>query len=248
MAMPPSIVGLEELSFRTLPALVEERYDGWVLRWSDGGSRRGNSINPIASSSRTLEDKIDYCERWFAERNLPAIFRLTPLADAGLDEALAARGYSITAPTDVMAADMARLVARVHPDVELADGPPTGWLTTVPTVGDGDDSPERLGGQLTGGVGRPRFARIATAGTTLAIGLGIELDGMLTIYNMNTTPTAQRRGHATRILETLLATAAANGCTGAVLQVTQANTAAQALYRGAGFVPTYTYKYREPSG
>lgn len=80
----------------------------------------------------------------------------------------------------------------------------------------------------------------------MAVGRSVDLDAFTTIYNMQTLQAAQRRGVATAILNALLALGKAGGCTHAVLQVTKDNAAAQSLYRGFGFLPTYEYSYMEP--
>jgi ribosomal protein S18 acetylase RimI-like enzyme len=242
--MVESIERLEEMSFRTLPAMEEERYDGWVLRWADHGPRRTNSVNPIATSTLPIEDKILYCEHWFAGRGSPPIFRLTPLADAGLEQALHRRGYVKASPTDVMTAPIGNFA--VAASVEIAEKPSTAWLrATEGRAAAAPDVIDRLADQLTTGAGQRRFASIGPTEEPAAIGIGIDFAGYTTIYSMHTQPKARRRGYARAILETLLSQGTAAGSTRAFLQVTQANDGAQRLYRGAGFSPVYSYAYRQ---
>ena len=88
------IRALEEITFRGWHALETERYDGWVLRAAQGYTGRANAINPPYPSSHGLDDKIAYCDAWYAARGIPAIFRLNdPMHPADLDAQLAARGY-----------------------------------------------------------------------------------------------------------------------------------------------------------
>lgn len=241
--MRSEIWALEELSFRTLPAIEQERYDGWVLRWSNGGSRRGNSVNPMATSTIELDAKIAYCEAWLHERDVRPTFRLTDLAESGLDSALDATGYSRTSPTDVMTAPLAPLAPVARAQIETA--PSREWLRAIPVHGEQGHYLPQLRSQLTGSAGAGWFASISVDDKIVAIGLGIVLDGWLTIYNMNTLEPHRRRGHAWRILQTLLAIGQDHGAQRAVLQVTQDNVAAQRLYRSAGFSPAYQYWYRE---
>lgn len=234
---------LERLSFRTLPALEQERYNGWVLRWSDGGSRRANSVNPVAGSDASIAEMIDYCEAWFAERNAPTVFRLTELAPDSLQDRLQERGYEYAAPTDVMTAPIGESAPAER--VEVADRPSIEWLRTISSLPPDSPRLQKLAVQLTTSGGLTRFAAVHDDGDIVSIGLGIDLDRYTTIYNMNTVPTARRSGHARRILETILALGRSSGSTHAVLQVTQDNVAGQALYRNAGFVPVYEYSYME---
>jgi ribosomal protein S18 acetylase RimI-like enzyme len=245
--MTVTIQRLEELSFRTLPALDQDRYDGWVLRWSDGGSRRANSVNALGASSLSLSEKIAYCEDWFAERGSPAIFRLTALADAALDDELASRGYEYSGATHVMTADLTR--RKAHPGVTTSAKPSDEWLRTIDYLSSADDSTiHRLRDQLLSTGGTSSFASVEVEDRVAAIGVAIDLDGHTTIYNMNTAEHSRRRGYARAILETLMANGRAAGGSWAVLQVTDENAPALALYRGAGFVTVYSYHYRQPSG
>ena len=49
------IVMYEEIAMNAFPALLSEIYDGWILRYSDGYTYRGNSVNPIYKSTLNLE-------------------------------------------------------------------------------------------------------------------------------------------------------------------------------------------------
>lgn len=95
------IVRLEEMNFNAWPALRTVPYDGWLLRSSGGASRRPNSVNCMTPSRLALDEKIATVEAIYRRWSRTTIFRLTPLADEGLDAALAARGYMIEEPTFV---------------------------------------------------------------------------------------------------------------------------------------------------
>lgn len=242
--MQESVNRLEEMSFCTLPAKEEERYDGWVLRWAEHGPRRTNSVNPVEQSSLPIEEKIRHCEDWYATRGSSPIFRLTPLADPGLEAALDDRGYARTSPTDVMTAPIG--VFATSDSVVVAAEPSQAWLRAV--EGKSDAAQEiigRLADQLSTGAGQRRFALIGRSDAPAAVGMSIDFDGYTTIYNMHTLPRERRHGHAKSILTTLLSMGVSAGSTRAFLQVTQANDGAQRLYRSAGFSPVYSYSYRE---
>lgn len=232
---------LEELSFRTLPALEQERYRGWVLRWSGGGSRRANSINPIDPAPQGLQATVDYGEAWFAARDTSAIFRLTPLAPPGLPAELADRGYQPIDSTVVMTGPIG--THAVSSNVTIAENPDADWLRITSSLPPDSTRLASLAAQLMTSGGRNCFASIQDGASTVAVGQSIDLDGYTTIYNMRTVPAAQGRGHAATILGTLLATGRNGGSTTAVLQVTQDNAPAQALYRPFGFSPVYEYRY-----
>ena len=75
------------------PALHEFWLDGWLLRFADGHTRRANSVNPLRKGSRDVREKIAECEAAYQAQGLPAIFRISALAEPGVDEALDASGY-----------------------------------------------------------------------------------------------------------------------------------------------------------
>jgi N-acetylglutamate synthase len=53
---------IEELSVNALPALQTVVYDGWVLRFSEGYTKRANSISPLYHAHMDLIEKIRKCE------------------------------------------------------------------------------------------------------------------------------------------------------------------------------------------
>ncbi len=207
------------------------------------GSRRANSANAVTPSSLPIFDKIRHCEDWFAARGAPPVFRVTPLADDELDEALADQGYGRSSPTAVMAAELENTPA--DDDVVVAASPSREWLQCIAAVSGEPQSLDGLRHQLTSSGGQNRFASLSEGGQIVAIGMSLDLDGFTTVYNMNTIPEQRRRGHARKILNTLLAEGVAAGSDRAVLQVTWENAAAMTLYGTVGFSPTYSYHYRE---
>ncbi len=89
---------IEEVTFNAWPALQQLFYDGWLLRFGAGYTKRSNSANVLYPGVLNLDEKIDHCAAWYAERELPPIFRLTSAtAPAGLDHKLEQRGYELVA-------------------------------------------------------------------------------------------------------------------------------------------------------
>lgn len=88
-----------EFSLNHWPALTTLLYDGWVLRFSDGYTKRANSINPIYDSTDELNRKILACENMYAVNHLPIIFKITPYVHPeNLDSILDGMGYSMVDP------------------------------------------------------------------------------------------------------------------------------------------------------
>jgi ribosomal protein S18 acetylase RimI-like enzyme len=136
------------------------------------------------------------------------------------------------------------------PDVELSAGPTDEWLRLWWSVdGRGDeDSLATARGILEGcqslyALVRDDDGRPAAVGR-LAVPAG-RAAGWGGLYCMATRPDARRRGHANRVLRSLLAAGAAQGLDGYWLLVTAANSGARELYARAGFREAGRYVYRQ---
>jgi hypothetical protein len=93
MPNPNQVLHIEELSMNAHPALKTALYDGWVLRFSNGYTKRANSVNPIYPSALPFEEKIEHCENAYHRQNLPVVFKLTSELAGTLDSLLENRGY-----------------------------------------------------------------------------------------------------------------------------------------------------------
>ena len=71
---------LEELSLNASGAFQSLVYDGWLLGYRRGPTRRLRCVNPFYPSTLPLAEKIDHCTRFYAAVELPAIFRLLPFS------------------------------------------------------------------------------------------------------------------------------------------------------------------------
>src|SRR4030042_5717033 len=72
---------IEEISINAWPAFQTSLYDGWVIRFAGGFSRRSNSILPLYPSRLNVMEKIRRCEGMYRARNQRTIFKLTPASD-----------------------------------------------------------------------------------------------------------------------------------------------------------------------
>ena len=84
---------MEERGFNSWPALRTIFFDGWVVRLSDGHTRRANSASPLWPSLLPPDALIEAIEALFLAADLRPIFRITPLADPAVDKRLYAHGW-----------------------------------------------------------------------------------------------------------------------------------------------------------
>jgi N-acetylglutamate synthase len=245
---------VEEACLNGWPALREVWFDSWLLRFSQGHTRRSNSVTPLASGRRALRDKIVYCEALYAAAGLPAIFRVPAIAEPGLDAALDAAGYAgHDDETCVIYRDFAR-----HPPeraaAELDEGAPgKEWL----------DAHQRCAG-LSAAAREAQRAILASLtvpsvfatlrgrdGAPASVAFGAVHDRIVCINLVATDPGARRQGLSQRAVGAVLAWAQQHaGAEAACLPVVASNAPAIALYRGRGFeTELYRYHYRRrPSG
>ena len=94
---------IEEISLNAWPALQQVLFDGWILRFSRGYTKRANSVNALYNSTLDIAHKLEACEELYGARGLRPTFRLTPFSSPPeLDRVLAGRGYDILHPTFVL--------------------------------------------------------------------------------------------------------------------------------------------------
>jgi ribosomal protein S18 acetylase RimI-like enzyme len=234
---------IEEISLRTWPALSEVLYDGWRLRFSDGYTKRANSVNPLEGSKLDVETKIDVCEAYYRSRGVPTTFRLTPFATpAGLDDVLAARGYRRSAPTLVQALDLGTwrdpgLSAQLTP----ADA--TAWLAAYEACA-GESLPDAHRAILDTIIYPCHLAVLEVDGRPMSCGMVVLSGDYAGIYSVITAAASRRRGFGRRLMEGLLGWAQSEGATWAYLQVQEDNLPGRALYERLGFETLYRYWYR----
>ncbi|MBL8697339.1 MAG: GNAT family N-acetyltransferase [Alphaproteobacteria bacterium] len=240
-----TIERLEELGFNAWPALHTILRDGWVLRFTDGFTKRANSANPLHPGATPLPTLIADFEAAYASRGQRAIFRVTPLAPPSLDAELAKRGYILLDESIVMLAP--RIEARApDPDFAVEDRPAPGWLAGYAAASAIDAGALALMKAMLERIPPPAgFGSVSgTDGRPLAVGMAAVERGQVGLFDIVTAREARRRGLARHLVQGLLAWARTQGATSAYLQVVAANEPARRLYSGLGFVPAYGYHYR----
>ena len=256
-------LAIEELSLAAWPALQTELYDGWVLRFAEGHTKRSNSVSSLYAGSLGLEEKIAHCEAAYADRGLPTTFKILDAPAAGeahrlLDAALAERGYGRVDETAVMALELgAPWRFGCTPRGGIAPRLPEGASLRV----EGRISPAWIGGYCSCSklwekreiVGRmldnavPGIAAasvLAEGGGIVACGYGAMGRGWVGLFDIVVKEEWRRRGLGEALVRAILAEAARRGSERAYLQVVSGNAPAEGLYRALGFREAYRYWYR----
>lgn len=222
----------------------------WKLRATHGYSHRANSARTIAPESASLpwDGLIAQAEAFYRQRGPPSTFHISPATvPFDLDERLSQRGYLIEKGCEVYCADLADvLAATVRTEstgsIIHRDDPEEAWLSCAL---DESIGPKKIREQICRRIPAPRvFASIIENGRTIARALGAVNSGIGWVYCMATVPDRQRRGCATRLLNSLAQWSSTNGAIKMYLQVLADNTGARKLYTNAGFTKQYDYHYR----
>ena len=236
---------IEELSMNAWPALQTTLYDGWVLRFARGYTRRSNSINPIYSSTLNPDQKIQQCEKIYHDQGLDVIFKMTSACQpVNLDEILAQRGYQADAHTGVHLLDLndwqpALTTAQLSGEVSGA------WLSAFCRMSRVDAVFQPVLEKMLASIFQQHcFASIQVDGNPAACGLGVVQDGWIGFYDIVTDARYRRCGLGRQIMHSLLSWGVQQGARRAYLQVMLNNAPALGLYAGLGFKEQYRYWYR----
>lgn len=221
-------------------------YDGWLLRYSPGKARRARSVNAVADGRLPLGAKIERCRSWYAQADLPCLFRITPFSrPPDLDAQLAAAGFEAIEETRVMALPL----------------PQSSALAQVPVREVGVAEFARHVGRLRGSTASEIAAhssRLRASPLSRLAQRLILVDGeravaaaqsirefeLVGLYDVVTAADRRGQGLASALTVELLRRAMNDGAQTAYLQVSAANAAARNVYRNLGFVDRYAYWYR----
>ena len=223
--------------------------DGWLLRYCPGKAKRARCVQAVAAGRLPLDDRLALCRAVFEQARLPMVLRITPFSlPAGLDAALAARGYGALDDTRVMVA--ARPPAQPEPlpaDLQLARLAPAEFAEVVGGLRGSPAGQRAAQAQRLLASPVPYQAWVLRRWedpTVLACGqMATEAD-LVGLYDVFTAPEARGQGLARLLCGQMLAQAVQAGARTAYLQVEADNVPARAIYRRLGFADAYAYHYR----
>ena len=242
-----SIRRLEELTLNAWPGLKRVVRDGWVASLARGFTGRANSVVPLDQGTLPPLEKVEFFERLYAAHGLPATFKLTtPCRPAGLEELLAARGYRESRRASVQVLhQLPRDVDDGAGAIEARPGPWPAWIQSVVSTRSLPPGDAATLLAILAAIALPcRFVVSLDSSGVAACGLGVLEGEWVGLYDITTRDDARRRGHAARVVKSIMAWARDNGASAAYLQVMIDNAPAQALYAKLGFRETYQYAYR----
>lgn len=246
MKPPEEARRIEDLLLNATQPQQQQQYDGWLLRLARNDVKRASSVNAIYGSSLPLDEKIAYCERVYAKHGLPPLFRLTPFAKpAGLDEALAERGYEAFERSLCLSASLDGAAFEARGDLRFERPHLERWLDiATPIRGLSAQRKQAEYARLFEGT-LPGFSLIAwLEEEPVACGLIMVEDDYAGLFDVCTVEHRRGEGIGTALCRELLRTASLHGADRAWLSVLADNVPALRLYEKLGFAPVYEYWYR----
>ena len=234
---------VEEACRNAWPALREVLLDGWLLRFSEGLTRRANSANPLRPVAHANPAG---CETLYRRLGLPAIVRVTTLVDSSVDQQLADVGYNREGESCVLYGLLNDVETARYTDVRLLSEPTPEWFAAMAALQNHSPQQATTYQRVLGQIAIPAaFAALPVGDDIVAAAYGVVHNGLLCFESVITGSGWRRRGYSRRIITSLAAWARENGARGACLEVEAGNSAALALYDAIGLRrELYRYHYR----
>jgi ribosomal protein S18 acetylase RimI-like enzyme len=237
---------IEEISMNALPALQTMHYDGWILRFANGVTKRLNSVNPIYTSKIDVDEKINYCENLYRSQNLPPCFKITEIVQpSGLDQKLEAHGYERVFDISVQLVDLNHRKFDLDKNIQIAEVTDEVWLDDYIRMNEVNSANrpvfKRIIDQIL--VSRGLFT-LRVNGKAVGCGLGVVENKHIGLFDIVIDKSYRNQGLGQIMIESILAWGKSKNAKYGYLQVLVDNDHAIRLYSRAGFREEYKYWYR----
>lgn len=246
--MKIDITTLEELTMNALPANEVHQLDGWYLRYTNGFTKRANSIYPLEHDGQSLDECLSICEKWYKIHQFSTVFKMTETSKpSGLDDFLQANNYFKHDETIVQVLSYERYLAesidiRVIYNEQFNDH----WFDHVCSFNQIEEQFRKTFKDLLLRIkANVCYALVLDEkNKVLSCGLGVLEADFFGLYDIVTNPNFRNQGIGRKLVHGLLQWGKEKGAKYAYLQVLKENAPARHLYEKIGFEEAYTYWYR----
>ncbi|MBP1988637.1 GNAT family N-acetyltransferase [Paenibacillus eucommiae] len=238
---------IEEFSLNAWPALQSFVYDGWLLRFADGFTKRSNSVNPIYNGyEKSIPNKIRHCEDIYSSVGLDTIFKITPYVTSNhIDNLLDELGYIVVDPSSVKMLDLANTEEPHKTTVTVSTDVNIEWLDQLACMNNLSESAKQTTWRLLSpSYVKKGFFTLFEGEVPVACGLGVVEQNYIGLYDIVTDSSYRSQGYGRQLILNMLKWGKANGASHSYLQVVKSNRAAVSLYESLGYQEVYTYWYR----
>ena len=238
------LIKIEEAAMNAWPAPRQMVYDGWILRFTGGKSKRVNSVNLLYESTKPLAEKIRTCESIYARQGQPCLFRVTDLfSPPVLKQALKEAGYKPFDTTVVLGREP-QLSHDHRPDVTILELPTPDWFRLRDQFIQVSPADQEIHESILLSIVPDRvLLGLFANGKPAACGMGVVEDGLLGFFSIHTAATWRRKGYGSLIMGALMDWGMARGASYGYLQVEGDNRPALAMYKKLGYELCYKYVY-----
>ncbi|HSH01366.1 MAG TPA: GNAT family N-acetyltransferase [Anaerolineae bacterium] len=227
------------------PAARSVWHNGWVLRWTNGYSKRANSVTPIYKRGADLAKQVAWCEQYYKGLGWNVIFRETPLGDgAEMAAYLEGNGYARFDKSIVPIRELSEKI-ELNQNVVWEDWSTraVSWVSLAAKFR-GDDAGEHEHVALLERIVNERVLAVGYVDKEpVVIGVGVRFGQWVSIFEVLVAKDRRREGWGRAITERFMSWGKDRGATHACLQVVRANEAAYKLYETLGFENAYEYIY-----
>jgi len=241
---------IEETCLNAWPAVRQVLFGDWLLRFSRGLSRRANSANPLRADVRDMGKSIAAFEALYRAQQLPTIVRIPSIIKVSAVHRLEQAGYLAEGETLTLYSDIATVASQKDPGCEVLTNPSAEWLTAMAAMQGRTGAENATYAEIVGLIAIPTgFAMVRSEGEIVALAYGAVHEDLLCLESVITDQRHRGRGHARRLLATLIGFGVQLGAKGVCVQVLAENAPGKALYHSLGLKEEiYRYHYRrEPS-
>ncbi len=238
------IIEIEEQSLNAWPAISEIYHKGCILRFSNGYTKRANSINPLYFTDNCHEI-IQYAEDNYTSRSLPTVFKIIKHKRYEvLDSILHDNGYLIIDHTNVKLIDLRTNNFEDNNHVQINNHFSDKWIHSFISSNNLEQKSETIENILKKIEVDKVIASITIDNKIIGFGFGAIENDIVGIFDIFVNKQYRNNGYGRMIMNKLLYTVKKSKCSYSYLQVMNDNVIATKLYQSLGYKQYYKYWYR----
>ena len=243
------VLNYQELTTNAWPPKSVMLLNGWVVRISEGVTKRANSVLPLHYHGEKLLDDIRNVEILYEEKKLSPIFQIPDYFEPiDLISTLRERNYKKIDETIVMTTKLHEIKhIKINNDYDyyIDNSPAETWFQAFGDITSHNE--ETLEGQKAI-IGRIQlkttaFGVASDGEEIIGIALAVAERGYVGIFDLIVDERYRRQGIAQSLITHIIDWGKKNSATWGYLQVVEENTTAISLYQKLGFKKAYNYRY-----
>jgi len=237
---------IEEYSMNAWPALNTYLYDGWIIRFSNGYTKRANSINLINKSKINIIEKIEFCEKLFKNQKLPVVYKIIGTEESKeIDLKLESLNYEKIDLTSVQILNHIPVYFKKSINLIIESKFTDDWIYGLINCSKINlEHTETVKAMLKNILSDVIVVQVRHNNEIIGCGYGAIEDEYVGIFDIIVKEEHRRKGYGKEIVENILREAADRGISKSYLQVVSNNYPAVKLYKDLGFEEYYKYWYR----